>query len=427
MNKNNKTTKRLVPFLSIGICFAILLGVFYVTRDELAPDAKQIHDIVEKDAESRGLTGKGIVVSHELLKSMGKYEEDSPTPYDYEEWESQNIQEPAHKQIHRIMSDEHPNWEALAWYASMNECEYLAYPDEKAPDTELASCGYEKIGSTENYDIYHHNEEENYDESWLVTQYGDPNGNQLMFYTLQNQKGDFIVVDGGWTTDAEFVKQTLTDLGSYVDAWIITHPHSDHVGAFCEIYRNPGKLKIDRVYSVDMAPPELCLENASWDDMSAYEDWLTLDISQLTYVYSGDQFEIEGLDFHVLSAYEDVVDVISNDLLNDGSMMFKVTAEEETMLFCADVGINMTDHILNSVGGEQLKADYMQIGHHGNGGLADYFYRYVNPKATFFDAPNWLMEDPEDRFTTPEHKQLMLDMGSEVYSFSTAPNQFMLE
>lgn len=43
-----------------------------------------------------------------------------------------------------------------------------------------------------------------------------------------------------------------------------THPHRDHAGAFTEIYKDPKKLKIDKVYAVDMASPELCLENAPW-------------------------------------------------------------------------------------------------------------------------------------------------------------------
>ncbi len=48
----------------------------------------------------------------------------------------------------------------------------------------------------------------------------------------------------------------------------------------------------------------------------------------------------------VLSAYEDMVDELSNDLLNDGSMMFKVKGKNKSFLFCADVGISMSDYLL---------------------------------------------------------------------------------
>ena len=247
-----------------------------------------------------------------------------------------------------------------------------------------------------------------------------------MFYTLQNQNGDLIVVDGGWIHDADYVREAIASLGNHVTAWLITHPHPDHAGAFYEIYQNPGEITIDRVYAVNMAPPALCKENAPWDDMTAYEQWLTLEIPQLTYVSAGDVLDIAGLNFHILSAYGDYVDEISNDLLNDGSMVFQITAEEKNMLFCADAGINMSDYLLQTYG-DSLKSDYLQMGHHGNGGLSDYFYSVVDPDVAFFDAPDWLMEDVNDQYTTPERKKLMQDMGAEVYSFTTAPNRFILE
>ena len=69
------------------------------------------------------------------------------------------------------------------------------------------------------------------------------------------------------------------------------------------------------------------------------------------------------------------------------------------------------------------------MGHHGNGGLSEEFYRLVEPKAAFFDAPDWLMnpEDPESTWTTPQNRALMESMGARIYAFSTAPNQIQLK
>lgn len=66
------------------------------------------------------------------------------------------------------------------------------------------------------------------------------------------------------------------------------------------------------------------------------------------------------------------------------------------------------------------------MGHHENGGLKEDFYKVVNPKIAFFDAPNWLMYDTTGRFTTPNNKLLMENMGCTVISFSTAPNSIII-
>lgn len=261
---------------------------------------------------------------------------------------------------------------------------------------------------------------------WKITQYGDPAGPQKMFYTMTDKKGHFIVVDGGWIEDAEEVRNVIRENGNHVDAWILTHPHQDHIGAFMEIYDNPENIEIDKIYAVEMAPMELCKENASWDEFGTYERFLQMDIPQLEYVHTGDEWKIDNLKFEVLSAYEDKVDEISKDLLNDGSMMFQVTAEEETMLFCADVGVSLSDYLIGKYG-EELKSDYIQMGHHGNGGLNREFYETVAPKTAFFDAPNWLFYDETGVYTTPQNRAIMENIGSQIKNYETAPNTIILK
>ena len=96
------------------------------------------------------------------------------------------------------------------------------------------------------------------------------------------------------------------------------------------------------------------------------------------------------------------------------------------MLFCADVGKKMSDYLLEQHG-DLLKADYIQMGHHGNGGLKSDFYQFVEAKAAFFDAPAWLMQDVSGRYTTVKNAHLMAENGAAVYSFSTTPNQIILK
>ena len=261
---------------------------------------------------------------------------------------------------------------------------------------------------------------------WKITQYG-PLDAQMSYYTIYNKDAGLILVDGGWADCADHVRNTIKTFGGHVDAWIITHPHADHVGAFNAIYPNLDGITIGNIYTVDMATPEECLEVASWDDMSSYEEFLALEVEGLQYLYPGDELDISGLKLEVLSAYDENVQGLSRDYLNDGSMMFKIYGEEESFLFCADVGISMSDHLLAKYGEEKLASTYLQMGHHGFGGLADNFYQAVKPKAAFFDAPDWLMKDETGKYDTPENVALMESMGSRIYGFSSAPNSIILK
>lgn len=256
-------------------------------------------------------------------------------------------------------------------------------------------------------------------DEWTITQYG-PREINSSFYTIYNPKRGLIVIDGGWKEDAQSVRDVIKMLGNQVDAWILTHPHQDHIGAFNVIYPELQGMKIKQVYTVDMATPKECLEVASWDSTEAYKDFLKLQVKDLQYLYTGDVLESCGLEISVLNAFGKHVRQYSKDYLNDGSLMFKVKGKKQSMLFCADVGVSVSDYLLKRWE-EKLPSDYLQMGHHGYGGLKDDFYRKVKPKVAFFDAPAHMMKDETGKFDNPEHQKLMESMGSEVYSFIGGP------
>lgn len=261
-------------------------------------------------------------------------------------------------------------------------------------------------------------------DEWTITQYG-PRDINSSFYTISNPKQGLIVVDGGWVEDADYVREIIASLGNKVDAWILTHPHQDHIGAFNAIYPDTQDIDIGDIYTVDMAAPDVCKKRASWDSIDTYNDFLSLNVANLKYVHSGDVLNICGLEFDIFSAYDDYVKELSKDYLNDGSMMFKVKGPSQSFLFCADVGHAVSDYLLDKWG-DELKADYLQMGHHGFGGLEDSFYKKVQPQIAFFDAPDWLMYDETGKYDNPENASLMESMGSEIRSFNSTPNVITL-
>ncbi len=270
---------------------------------------------------------------------------------------------------------------------------------------------------------------------WIITQYASPSDYQAMFYTIKDKNGRLTVIDGGYREDAEYVKGILEEEGGVVDNWIITHPHPDHVGAFnyiCEHYSS--EIKINKIYAIDLDYDSYKERAEEWDGFYEYESFLSVteNLNNVIYLYDGDEFEVDGLKGKVFSAYSDKIKELTDDLANDGSMMFKLQGNQESILYCADVGYRISDKIISEYK-EELKSDYIQMGHHGNGGLTDEFYQYVSPKVAFFDAPEWLMKNinpstgKEGKWDTPEKIELMESMGATIYGYPSAPNTITLK
>ena len=261
-------------------------------------------------------------------------------------------------------------------------------------------------------------------DGWLITQFGDPTQEQEMCYVITTETG-LVIIDGGFSYEAPRLRKIIEQYGNCVDAWILTHYHPDHITAFLDILEDPQGIKINHVYTVEQADLAVMEEKAPWDDFSMLDRFNAVEINGLEYLHRGDQLDLMGMKMEVLSAYEADLDSMTNDLMNDGSMMFRLSGKEESMLFCADVGVGLTNYLIGEYG-ESLQSDYIQMGHHGFGGLGEAFYRLVDPKAAFFDAPDWLINGEGDR-STQEKEALMRELGCVIFSYYTAPNQILLK
>ena len=259
---------------------------------------------------------------------------------------------------------------------------------------------------------------------WKVTQFGDATKDQENCYTITTESG-LVIVDGGCNYEVPRLRKIIAQYGNSVEAWILTHPHPDHINAFMTIYNDPQGVVINHIYTAEHPSEELMKENADWDDYSALEQFRQMDIP-LEFVHTGDELNLlGGLKVEILSAYSDRVDELSDDLMNDGAIMFRISGEKDSMLFCSDVGKALTEELIDTYG-EKLKSDYVQMEHHGYGGPKAAFYELVAPKAAFFDAPAWLINSDSKR-STKKKMDLMESMGCTIFTFFTAPNQIIIQ
>lgn len=264
---------------------------------------------------------------------------------------------------------------------------------------------------------------------WTITQYGSEGGNQMMFYTITNPRGQLVLIDGGWDTDAGQVREVIDEHHGHVDAWVITHPHPDHTGAFNAIMaaNTDGSVVVDHIYTVPVNRERYQETAQSYDVIDAYEIFyiLTKDADNVIYLNENDTFDLIGLRAAVLHSWDEHVDALPDHLCNDGSLMFRVDGKKESMLFCADVQSEMEEFILPSHR-NQLAADFVQCGHHGNWGLTTDFYDLVGAKTAFIDAPSSIIDDESSKYDGYLLRNYFLENGVKLYRPETSPNAVTL-
>ena len=263
---------------------------------------------------------------------------------------------------------------------------------------------------------------------YLVTQYPDATGVQGTFYTITNDD-TLIIIDGGWAENEEAVRDVIRRHGNEVDAWIISHPHKDHAGAFNAIMKNPGDIVVHQIYDNGFDYDFIMSVGEPYDDITILEDYyaLTKDATNVTHLKRGDVLTICGLTFRIYNAYDDIV--LANvggeaDYQNNASLLFEVSSKNSSMLFCSDIKYDMDAYLFANYS-DEIACDYVQTGHHGNWSFSDEFYEKTGASVFFFDAPSDITENTD--FPASGLMDLLAAQNKTVLDFSTAPNTVTLK
>ena len=72
-------------------------------------------------------------------------------------------------------------------------------------------------------------------------------GDQMNSFIITTSDGHVIVIDGGYAVDADNLIRRLKEITKqeipHVDAWFLSHLHSDHMTCFLEIVeKHPGTI-----------------------------------------------------------------------------------------------------------------------------------------------------------------------------------------
>lgn len=223
-----------------------------------------------------------------------------------------------------------------------------------------------------------------------LTMLSNSSARQMLSMILQSSDGSLVVIDGGWAMDARQLTQVLSDHGGRVSAWFLTHPHSDHVGAFIDIVNNPDSpITIDQVY--------YGLTNQAWYDekesgraplVQKLRDALSKFPPEKLHNHTpkGTVLQFGGITAQIMNDMY----LLDEDAINNSSIVVKFTMDDVTLMVLGDMGPEGGRRLLAEHTPEELQSDMVQMAHHGQAGVEKDVYAAINPKVCLWPTPRWL-------------------------------------
>lgn len=227
-------------------------------------------------------------------------------------------------------------------------------------------------------------------ELWML---GSATGAQNLSIVIKSPHGKLIVIDGGWEADAEKLSSLILQLGGKVDAWLITHPHEDHVGALCAILDDTArKIKIDKIYC-SLATPDwyrrVSPTGAGIADqlLSAFTK---LPVGTVTNnIGRGTEINIDDVNIRVLNnrgAY-------TYNGVNNSSLVYKIRVSGQSILILGDLAYDGGKDLIKTCTAAELKSDIVQMAHHGQQGVDQDAYALIAPTTCLWPTPAWLWDN----------------------------------
>lgn len=186
-----------------------------------------------------------------------------------------------------------------------------------------------------------------------------------MGYIWQLADGSFIVIDGGYASNAtqlyNYMKAKAPNGKIVIAAWILTHPDNDHRLAFKElITKHANDITLERFISNH--PSAHIASGIKYDALALASETPGCEVIK---AHPGMKFFLRNAVIEVLFTTDSRVPSTSNISANNSSIVFTVEAEGEKALFTGDMGDSSANVVANMYG-TYLKSDILQVAHHGH-------------------------------------------------------------
>lgn len=230
-----------------------------------------------------------------------------------------------------------------------------------------------------------------YNRGIVVTQFGQTgDGNRSMGYLLETNENRLIMIDGGLPEYSAHILDVLKQKGGVVEAWYITHAHIDHASVLLDALKD-NEIQINGIY--------VSLNSKEWYEQYEENADRALFASQLIDELSSDgvkdrvhevnlreEINFDNLNFKILKIKNPKY--IENSG-NNQSIVIKVSNNFKSILFLGDLGAEYQEDFINE-NQDEIKADAVQMGHHGQHAVNQEVYKLIDPDICFWPTPEWL-------------------------------------
>lgn len=214
---------------------------------------------------------------------------------------------------------------------------------------------------------------------------------QSLSAIIETGEGGLIVVDGGWMYNDKFLLNQIKEKGGHVQAWLLTHPDSDHVGALASILEHYSQeITIDGVYCSlldDYWYTQFC-DDGCRRTVYALRGGLSHLPQEVVHddIVAGQVIEAGPAKIQVLnSAY-----ALENNTSNNSSVTYLVSLNGTNVVFLGDLSSDGGKRLMKEVDLSSLNCDIVQVAHHGQAGVEYEVYEALHPKIALFPTPKWL-------------------------------------
>ena len=217
-----------------------------------------------------------------------------------------------------------------------------------------------------------------------------PKGVQMMGYVYVTKEGTVIAVDGGNKEDKDELNRIIQKHGGVVHHWLITHYHSDHIGAIIELFKEKA-VKVENIY-FDFPSSDLLVDRGDRDN-PLVEIWRKVlpEETKIITPKRGDRYALNGVFVTVLN--NAAFDVL-HDFSNNSCIVYKLDTGKTKVLFTGDLERKGYEYLEDPWFIEQLsECTVVQMSHHGQKGVSKSFYDATAVQVCLYPTPLWLWDN----------------------------------
>ena len=224
---------------------------------------------------------------------------------------------------------------------------------------------------------------------------------------IELPNGKNVLIDGGpnpTTSLAQFLSNHNVTRINYV---VLTHPHSDHFDGLIYVFNH---ISVDNFYDTRE-------DNSGSSTVKKLREKAQSLGVNVSYPAEGDYLDWDPgeVQVRVLNSCSQNGASNSGAVLNDCSIVLKVTYENTSILYTGDMQSDQEARLVSTYG-SQLQSDVLKVGHHGsNTATSMEFLNAVKPKYAYIE----LGKDNKFGFPAPVTLSDLQAVGATVYRTDT--------